>query len=339
MRVLILGGTGLISSGITAHLLDRGDTVTHLVRGTGRPAHPGRVTTVTGDRHDPAALAAAWGDGHDVVVDMLCFTAADARTAVAAFGGRGARYLLCSTVDVYTKPAAVLPVTEEHERRPDPAFGYAAGKAAAEEVLLAAHASGALDVTVLRPAATYLDHAVPSLGGWPLALRRLLAGRPVILHGDGTGLWAACHRDEVALAFVEAAHRPAGSGRAYNVTGHELLTWNAYWTAVADALGVTAHFVHIPTEVLGAVAPRMAEWCVHNFQYDNVFDCTAAARDLDFRPRIGWAEGIAAGLARLPVAGGVPACDPAEEAGYEAILDAWRRAGATLRADLRPLDL
>jgi len=247
--------------------------------------------------------------------------------------------VMCSTVDVYTKPAAVLPVTEEHERRPDPAFGYAHGKALAEEELLAAHRSGDLQVTVLRPAATYLDHAVPSVGSWPLALHRLLAGEPVILHGDGSGLWAACHRDEVGHAFAEAAHRPATAGRAYNVTGHEMLTWQAYWTAVADALGVTARFVRIPTAVLGGVAPRMAEWCVRNFQYDNVFDCSAAARDLDFRPRIGWAEGIAAGLSRRLAAGGAEAPDPAEQAGYQAILDAWRRAGDTLRAELGPLDL
>jgi nucleoside-diphosphate-sugar epimerase len=339
MRVLILGGTGLISSGITTQLLERGDEVTHLVRGTGAPAYPGRVRTIRGDRRDPDALAAARGSGHDVVIDMLCFTAADARSAAEAFAGGGAHYVMCSTVDVYTKPAAVLPVTEDHERRPDPEFGYAAGKAAAEEVLLAAHRHGDLSVTVLRPAATYLDHAVPSIGGWPLALRRLLTGKPVILHGDGSGIWAACHRDEVAHAFVEAAHRPDTAGAAYNVTGHEMLTWRAYWTAVADALRVPAQFTCIPTETLAAVAPEMAAWCLHNFQYDNLYDCSAAARDLDFHLTISWAEGIAAGLGRLLAAGDPPRADPAEQAGYQAILDAWQRAGEAMRRELGPLRL
>jgi nucleoside-diphosphate-sugar epimerase len=192
---------------------------------------------------------------------------------------------------------------------------------------------------VLRPAATYLDHAVPSIGGWPLNLRRLLDGEPVILHGDGSGLWAACHRDEVAHAFAEAVHRPATSGRAYHVAGHESLTWQAYWTTVADALRVTPRFLHIPTDVLAAVAPRMAEWCLRNFQYDNFFDCTAAARDLDFHPVISWAEGIGEGLARLLSSGGPPPVDPAEAAAYTAITDAWQRSCDALRADLGPLAL
>jgi nucleoside-diphosphate-sugar epimerase len=333
MRVLILGGTGLISTGITTELLRRGDEVTHLVRGT-QPALAG-VRTIRGDRRDPAALARAFGRGHDAVIDMLCFNADEAGLAVEAFGGGDTRYVMCSTVDVYTKPAARLPVDESHERDPDPAFDYAWGKAAAERVLEEAGRRGDLPVTILRPAATYLDSAVPSIGSFDLAVERLLAGLPVILHGDGSGLWAACHRDDVARAFVAAAEVPAAAGRAYNVTGDELLTWNAYWTAVATALSVEPRFVHIPTDLLAACAPSAAAWCARNFQYDNVFDCSAARRDLGFRCTVTWADGIAAGLAsRAARPGGT-----AERESYEAIIGAWTSMASRMRQDLAPLNL
>ncbi|HEY1488754.1 MAG TPA: NAD-dependent epimerase/dehydratase family protein [Micromonosporaceae bacterium] len=333
MRTLILGGTGLISTAITAQLLARGDEVTHLTRGH-TPAAAG-VRTVHGDRGDLDALRGAWGDGHDAVVDMLCFGADDAAVAVRAFGGTGVRYVLCSTVDVYTKPAAYLPVDEEHERAPQPCFRYAYGKALAEEVLQRVHATGEIDLVTLRPAATYLDQAVPSVGSFDLALERLRAGAPIILHGDGTGLWAACHRDDVAAAFVAATTATVASGRAYHITGDELLTWHQYWTAVADALGVWARFVHIPTDLLFACAPRFAEWCYYNFQFDNVFDNSAAARDLGFACRTRWADGIAAGLVSRPPR----PVDPAERDTYTAVLDAWHRACRGMSSELSGKDL
>jgi nucleoside-diphosphate-sugar epimerase len=325
VRVLILGGTGLISTGITRQLLDRGDEVTLFNRSGGSPG----TSVVGGDRADAAALRRAWGDGHDVVVDMLCYTPHDARVALEAFA-RAPHYVMCSTVDVYTRPARYLPVDEDHERRPSEGFRYAHDKARCEDVL---RQSG-LPLTILRPAATYLDTAVPSIGSFDLAVERLTAGLPVILHGDGSSRWAACHRDDVARAFV-AATRIVPRGNAYNVTGHEALTFEAYWRSVADALGVEPTFVKIPAEVLGAVAPRMSEWCVRNFQYDNVFDCSAAARDLGFASTVPWADGIARSLKdRVPRP--VPA---AERDGYDAIVAAWSRAAASMRAELRPRDL
>jgi nucleoside-diphosphate-sugar epimerase len=329
MRVLVLGGTGLISTAITEQLLAGGFLVTHLHRNRGRAV--AGVSTVYGDRSSPADLARAWGAGQDAVIDMLCFTAADARLAVDAFGGRAAHYVMCSTVDVYTKPARYLPVDEKHERHPSPTFRYALGKAQAEAVLRDAPA---LPVTVLRPAATYLDSAVPSIGSFDLAVERLRAGRPVILHGDGGSRWAACHRDDVARAFVAALGRePVGA--AYNVTGAEALTFEQYWRAVADALGVTPSFVYLPTDLLARYAPRLAEWCAVNFRYDNVFDCTAAARDLGFASTIRWADGIATGLATRAA----QPVDPAERRAYDSIVDGWRRATTALGDELLPEDL
>jgi nucleoside-diphosphate-sugar epimerase len=318
MRVLVLGGTGLISTAITRDLLARGDRVTLLNRGTGPSPFGAAARMVRGDRGDPDALRTAWGDGHDVVVDMLCFTPADVRATLAAFGGRAPHYIMCSTVDVYTKPARYFPVDENHERLPDKSFRYAYGKLCCEEDLLAAHRRGELPVTILRPATTYLDTAVPSIGSFDLAVERLTTGAPVILHGDNR--WAACHRDDVARAFV-AATRLTAAGRTYNVAGHEALTFEQYWRAVADALGVSPVFERIPAAVLGELAPEAAFWCVHNFQFDNVFDSSAAARDLGFRSTVPWAEGIARGLHdRTPSPPG-----EREHAEYEAILATWSR--------------
>jgi nucleoside-diphosphate-sugar epimerase len=331
MRVLILGGTGLISTAITAQLLEAGASVSHFNRGRTPNPFGDRVRTLHGERSDRAGLEAARAAAEpDVVIDMICFTPEEAEVGVDAFAGRVGRYLMCSTVDVFTKPAPALPVTEASERSPSPTFPYAFRKARAEAVVEAAHAGGRLSATILRPAATYVDLAVPSIGSFDLALERLRAGRPIVVHGDGTAIWAACHRDDVARAFVAACSAEAAPGRAYNLAGTELLTWNAYWQAVGAAIGIEPRLLHIPTDVLGACAPTFAEWCVENFQHDNIYDVGAAARDLGFRSTVRWAEGIARGLpGRIP-----RPVDPAERGLYEAIVQAWEGATTRMRDEV-----
>lgn len=156
MRVLVVGGTGLISTATVRELVARRDDVALFNRGETAAAPPG-VHHLAGDRtHLPAFERRLTDAGpFDAVIDMVGFLPAEAESAVRAFRGRTAHYVFCSTVDVSTKPAARYPITEEAERRPSPAFPYALRKAECEAILWAAHARGDLPVTALRPAHIY----------------------------------------------------------------------------------------------------------------------------------------------------------------------------------------
>lgn len=333
MKILILGGTGLISQSIVAQLAGRGDDVWVFHRGQTPAPLPGAAVIRHGSRSDGAALAAlATGERFDAVIDMICFTAADAQVAVQALGGRVPQYVMCSTVNVYTKPARYYPVDEAHERHPSPAFGYAHAKQEAELVLEAAHAAGSFALTVLRPAATYAAHVVAPLGTMDLYVDRLRQGLPVILPGDGTSLWVACHRDDVARAFVRSAGNASAFGRAYNVASSELMTWDTYWGTFARALGIDEpRFLHVPTDVLTAAVPRLADWCGTNFHHNNVIDSSLARQDLDFASMVRWADG-----ARMVAAAWVPEqVDPVLARRYEQLVEAWSRSTRNLVAELR----
>jgi nucleoside-diphosphate-sugar epimerase len=332
VKVLVLGGTGLIAQSIVAQLAGRGDDVWIYHRGQTAAPLPDGVVVRHGSRADPAALASlAAREGFGAVIDMICFTEADARVAVQAFGGRVPQYVMCSTVDVYTKPARYYPVDEAHERRPSPAFRYAWDKQAAETVLAGAHTAGGFALTVLRPAATYAAHVVAPLATMDLYVDRLRRDLPVILPGDGTSLWVACHRDDVARAFVRSVgHQPA-YGAAYNVASSELLTWDTYWGTFARALGVSQpQFLHVPTDVLTAAAPDLAEWCGTNFHHNNIIDSTLAGRELGFASTICWADG-----ARMVAHAWSPGpVEPGLSERYQQLVDAWQRGTQRLRAGL-----
>ena len=295
MRILLIGGSGLISTPITRFLLERGDDVVLYNRGQTPLRVEGAVQQIIGDRDDyPAFEAHIAGLGRfDCVIDMVCFTPAQAESAVRACAGRTTQFIFCSTVDVYSRPAPSYPYREDSPR--EAISDYGRNKAASEDIFLAAHARGGFAATIIRPAMTYGEGGViVHTFGWSTTyLDRMRKGKPIVVHGDGQSLWVTCHVDDVARAFVAAIGNERAYGKAYHTAGDNWMTWNQFHAGVAKALGVPLpRLVHIPTDVLAAVAPERAGISIFNFQYDTIFDNSAARTDLGFVQTIGWVEGV-----------------------------------------------
>lgn len=334
MKVLILGGTGQISTAITRQLLARGDEVTHFNRGkTAAPAEfAGRVRHLSGDRKDFATFERTVRQNGpvDAVIDMITFTPAEMQSLVRSTAGLARRVLFCSTVDVYSKPYRCYPVREDHPRGDTPTQ-YGRDKAACEDLFLAAHARGDFEGVILRPAYTYGEgHALLHSFGWDTRLfARLLAGKPVICHGDGTSLWPSCHADDVAVGFVSALTCPAltcpdAPGKAYTLASDEWITFDDHYRTIARAIGAPEpKLVHIPSDVLARWAPQRAGLCDVNFKYSNLFDISLARQDLGFSPRIRLEDGARRCYEWLKARGKLDTSDDPE---YDALLARWAQA-------------
>ena len=328
MRVLIIGGTGLISTAITRVLIGRGDDVTLYNRGQTKADIPERYNTITGNRKDYTAFEAQMTEAgnFDAVIDMIGFVPADIESAIRTFRGRIGQFIFCSTVDVYTKPARCYPIREEAEREPMPSFPYAYNKAKCERLLEAAYQRGDFPVTIIRPAHTYGEGRglIHSLGlGGAYYFHRIRNGKPIITHGDGSSLWAACHRDDVGQAFAAAVGNERTFGKGYHTASEEAMTWNQYHQTVAQAMNAPEpELVHIPTDLLFKIAPKTAEWCRENFQYNNIFDNTAAKTDLNFRYTIPFVEGVRRVIGWLDARGHIHNRDEPEI--YSEIIERWQ---------------
>jgi nucleoside-diphosphate-sugar epimerase len=323
LNVLIIGGTGLISTAITREMKHRGHRVAHFNRGRTPDRTGGPDETILGDRKDYASFEAAMSRRTwDCVIDMAAYHPDDARSVVRAFSGRIGHFVFCSTVCVYGGPLSKLPATEDEPRTP--VSDYGRNKAAIEDLLLEAHENGDFPVTIVRPSQTYGEGGVivHSLGTSTTFLDRIRKGRPVVVHGDGHGVWAACHIDDVALAFAGAAGNPSAFGRAYHAAGDVWMTWNDYVRGVGEALGREPKMAHIPTEALARVAPRQSAMTRDIFQYPGVFDNTAAKRDLGFAYTVPWVEGVRRTAKWLDEAGKVENCD--EDPFPDRLIDAYR---------------
>jgi nucleoside-diphosphate-sugar epimerase len=324
MHVLIVGGTGLISTGITRQLVDAGHEVTCYTRGESDARVPDTVEFVHGDRTDYDRFESQVSAlDVDVVVDMVCFTPEDAESAIRAFSGDVDRYVFCSTIDVYSRPVSRMPLTEDTPRSPATSE-YGKNKAEAEDRFFAAHDEDGFPVTVLRPWHTYGEggRLIHALGDSTSYISRIREGKPIVVHGDGTSVWAPCHRDDVARAFVSAVETEGVEGEAYHVTAEEHLTWNEYHRGVARALDAPEpELVHIPTDVLSELVPEETGGLRDHFQYSTVFDNSKARDALGHEQTVSWEEGVERTVAWLDERGEVEPVEADETT--DRLVEAW----------------
>jgi nucleoside-diphosphate-sugar epimerase len=300
MKVLFLGGTGNISTACVEEALGHGHQVTLLNRGRRASAVASRVATVVGDRDDPDFLrGVAEAERFDAVVDFLCFSPAQAASALAAFGGRAGQYVFISSASAYRRPVDPYVVTEETPLA-NPFWEYARLKIACEEMLMKAHREKAFPVTIVRPSYTYGQTWIPSgFGGQDFTVvDRMRRGRPIVCHGDGTALWVMTAASDFAVGLVGLLGLPGALGEAFHITSDEVLTWDGIYRTMAQAAGCEPILVHVPSDLIAALYPERGGSLLGDKAWSVVFDNRKIKAAVPgFRAKVGFAEGIARSIA------------------------------------------
>jgi nucleoside-diphosphate-sugar epimerase len=291
VRVLFIGGTGIISSACSALAVARGVELTVLNRGRGDRALPAGARLLQADVRDPASVRAAiGGETFDAVVDWVAYTPAHVETDIALFRDVAGQFVFISSASAYQKPPARLPVVESTPLV-NPYWQYSRDKIACEERLTRAHREEGFPVTIVRPSHTYDERTLPMHGGWTV-VDRMRRGKPALVHGDGTSLWVLTHHRDFAVGFVGLLANPQAIGHAFHITSDELLTWNQIHEAVARAAGVTPTLVHVASD---RIAEYDAEWgagLLGDKAHSMIFDNTQIRRVVpDFRPAVPFARG------------------------------------------------
>jgi len=273
LRVLFIGGSGVISSACSRLAAARGIDLTVLNRGSTRlrPLPP-EATVLRGDIRDPASAREALGGREfDAVVDWVAFTPEHVRADIELFRGRTAQYVFISSASAYQTPPSRVPVTESTPLR-NPFWQYSRDKIACEDLLVAAYREEGFPATIVRPSHTYDKTLVPLDGRWT-ALARMRAGKEIVVHGDGTSLWTLTHHEDFAAGFVPLLGHPRTLGEAFHITSDDVLTWNQIAEALAAAAGVTARIVHVPSDAIAAADPGWGAGLLgdkaHSLTFDN----------------------------------------------------------------------
>jgi nucleoside-diphosphate-sugar epimerase len=280
MRILFIGGTGIISSACSVLALREGHEVYLLCRGQSPRPIPGGARVLSGDVRDLTDARRALGDLHfDSVADFISFETPHIERALELFSGRTRQYVFISSASAYKKPVDHWPITESTPVH-NPFWEYSRNKIACEERLLRAYREQDFPMTIVRPSHTYDRTLLPfdPHGAGYTVLKRMLAHKPVVVHGDGTSLWVLTHHRDFAKGFLGLLGNPQAVGETFHITSDEVLTWNQIFTLVANAAGVEPRLVHVPSEVIAKHHPAWGAGLLGDKAHSVIFDNTKLKR-------------------------------------------------------------
>lgn len=256
MKVLFIGGTGTISTAISKQLLERGDDLYLLNRGSRNHILSSKVKEIKVDINDEAEAAKLIsGMEFDVIADFIAFVPGQLERDYRLFNGKTKQFFFISSASAYQTPLSDYRITEGTPLS-NPYWEYSRNKIAGEDYLMKMYRENGFPVTIIRPSHTYDERSIPmgvhgSKGSWQV-VKRLLEGKKVIIHGDGTSLWTMTQNSDFAKGFIGLMGNLHAIGEAVQITSDESLTWNQIYQSVADALGVKLNAVHISSELLNA---------------------------------------------------------------------------------------
>ncbi|MDR3000170.1 MAG: NAD-dependent epimerase/dehydratase family protein [Fibromonadaceae bacterium] len=298
MKILFIGGNGNISWNCAVQALQKGYEVWALNRDSGslmRREMPKGVCKLKADVWEPGSVERALkGLKFDVVADFICFTPEQAKRSLEIYSGICKQFIFISTASAYQKPLVAVPITESTPLK-NPHWLYSRNKIACEELFFNEYREKDFPITVVRPSHTY-DTIIPAAmgsSGWTNSAR-MLAGKPIILHGDGTTLWTLTHAEDFAKAFTALLGNPSAIGHAFHITSDEWLTWRQISEDVAEALGAPKpSFICVPSEKIAEKNPDLGAGLLGDKSWCGIFDNSKIKKTaLGWQAQIPFREGI-----------------------------------------------
>ena len=261
LKALFIGGTGTISSAIVRELSQRPEWEVWLLnRGNRADRVPANVHQIICDiSNEDDAQKKLSGMEFDVVNEFIGFTLPQVERDYRLFAGKTKQYIYISSASAYNKPSASYVITEGTTLA-NPHWEYSRNKIACEEFLMKQYREKGFPITIVRPSHTYGERNIPlgvhGKNGFYQVIKRMKEGKPVIIQGDGTSLWAVTFNKDFATGYIGLMMNRHAIGEAFQITGDEILSWNQIYQTIADALGVKLNAYHVASDYLSAVGDK-----------------------------------------------------------------------------------
>ncbi|MBN1647679.1 MAG: NAD-dependent epimerase/dehydratase family protein [Spirochaetales bacterium] len=291
MKVLFVGGTGIISSACTDLAIKRNIDISLLSRGESfRPVPKGAEIIRADIRKSGEAEKALKGRHFDAVVDWICFSEEHALRDIELFRENTEQFVFISSASAYHTPPRILPVSESALLH-NPYWQYSRNKIRCEELFINAYRKNGFPITIVRPSHTYDKTLLPMNGGYT-DVHRMRKNKRVIIHGDGTSLWTLTHHRDFAVGLVGLLGNMQALGEAFHITSSQWLCWNQIYEIVARAAGAVLDPVYIPSEVINRYDPDWGAGLLGDKTHSMIFD-NSKIRSLvpDFNPSIDFDRG------------------------------------------------
>jgi nucleoside-diphosphate-sugar epimerase len=297
MKVLVLGGTGVISRAIVDELLKSNHEVSIFNRAQRKLSFLGEVEQLTGNRKDYNEFESFMKKRKfDAVIDMISFNKEDAKSTLRAFQDNVEQLIITSSTAAYRRPFRSIPaIEEEEELTKDSSFQYSFDKAELERYLQGQIKEFKTPITIVRPSLTYGVGAqnIGVLRQNYGIIERIKKGRPLVMFGDGTTPWSFTFAPDLAKGYVGLVGNKKAYCEAYHITTDEMHIWEDLYTEFGKIVGIEPNIVHIPSELLCKASPVLFEHLYYEKCYCGIYDNSKIKRDVPgFKAEISLNEGL-----------------------------------------------
>lgn len=339
MEILLIGGTGTISSAVRDALLeDPTNIITILNRGKRPlPEHP-QIKSLIADINDSNACEQALKNTRfDCVIHFVCFTQEQAEASIRLFHDKTSQFIFISTVATLNHELNCI--LNEESPLGNRFSLYGQNKAAAEACFLEASRQKGFPLTIIRPSQTYSEDRIPlSIKGrncWSV-IDRMLKGKPVIIHGDGQSVWASTHANDFAKGLCGLVGNRDALGQIFHIMNPMNHTWDQVYDILADLLGVDYRAVHIPSRLL---SNSKSYDHLTAIQGDKMFSCIYDISKIKrlvpgFNPKIGLEAGLKAYLEFMDLHPELKRPDPDFDDWCDTLIGRYEKATENLFLDL-----
>ncbi len=298
MKILLIGGTGTISTAISKSLAALNHELYLLNRGNFNDTLPSQIHFIKADiNNEKEAEEKLNGMEFDAVCDFIGFVKPQLERDYRLFNGKTKQFVYISSASAYNKLPSDYVITEGTSLA-NPYWEYSRNKIECEEYLMKMYREKGFPVTIVRPSHTYCEKSVPlgvhgNNGSWQV-VKRMMEGKPVIIHGDGTSLWTMTDSRDFAKGFIGLLGNPHAIGEAFQITSDETLTWNQIYKTISNCLNVEFKPYYVSSEFLDAVSGYDFKGSLTGDKSNSVvFDNRKLKRAVpDFKPSIRFEEGV-----------------------------------------------
>ena len=275
MKILFIGGTGLISTAVSKLVIKDDHELYVLNRGNNNTVLPQNTNFLIGDINNEESINNLLKDYYfDTVVQWIGYTVDQIKRDYRIFKGKTNQYIFISSASAYFKPITKYPITEDIPLG-NKYWEYSENKRICEEYLNSVN-SDKFNVTIVRPSHTYDDNKIVAAvksSDYPYTIiDRLLKGKKVIIPGDGTSLWTLTYNEDFASAFIKVLGNKSTYGEAYHITSDTVYTWERINEILCETLGVKSSVIHIPTDFIVEYFPNLKGELLGDKQWSLIFD-------------------------------------------------------------------
>lgn len=260
MKLLVIGGTGVLSSAVVNEALNQNFEVTIVNRGRKKNAIPHGVKIIKADYRDEVLIRKQLEGKHfDAVIDFICYDLQQIKYSVNLLHSIADQYVFISSTCVYD--TSIPGVKNEESEKVLKTWDYSINKWECEKYLVKKGKELGFNYTILRPCITYDDTRIPygimpPYGYHWTFVARILKGKPIIRWDEGKTRWNMMRVEDFAIGVIGVLGNPKAYMEAYNISGDESYSWNDVISTLEKLLGIKATILDLTSEEYGNYYPE-----------------------------------------------------------------------------------